>query len=259
MLRWTLVAFAVPCIAPLPATAAPAPRGLEITFDVSSRDTHLGSGKLTIGPKGTDGAKGRTVQLSGKTESLLGVLYQGALDATSWVDASWLPVEAHWKSELAGKKAHTLARFADRRVKAVFSRPGLQPVEVDKAVDTVLLDPVALAPWLMHQKPRAGRSWSTYLYTGMDICKVTLSAGPVAAVQVKGQLRDAVPVSGETTQCRIARKFTLWLQPKDQLPVKLVLYDGVLGTIDFDLAQFKSVDMPKQRPPSADDQGPPAT
>ena len=241
-----------------PALAGPS-LGLEITFDVSSRDTHLGSGTLTIGVKGGDGARGRTVKLSGKTESLLGVLYQGWLDATSWVDTAWLPVEASWRSELAGKKAHTLAKFNNRRVQAVFARPGVPPVQIDKTVDAVLLDPVALVPWLMQQKPKAGRSWTTHLYTGMDICQVTLRAGPVQAVVVHGVSKDAVPVAGETTNCRISRKFTLWLAPSDQLPLKLVLFDQLLGTIDFDLAQVRRIAVPRQQRPSAQEQGPPAS
>lgn len=246
----------------VPAWAS-AGKGVEIGFDVSARDTHLGSGKLIIGPKGSDGeagkgAKGRAVRLLGKTESLLGVLYAGRLDATSWLDGAWLPAEAHWQSELAGKKAHTIARFAGKRVQATFARPGAAAVQVDQTVAATLLDPVALVPWLMAQKPKPGKTLATYLYTGMDVCQVDLHTGPVEAVAVHGQTRDALPLSGETKNCRISRKFTIWLAARDYVPVKMALHDALLGSIDFVLSGVRSVEVAGERPPSVQEQGPPA-
>ncbi len=254
---WTLLALVLgPCLSATRAWAG-AGKGIEITFDVSARDSHLGQGTLVIGPKGTAAQPLRMVTLLGKTTSLLGVIYAGMLDASSWVDAGYVPVEGQWQSQIAGNKARTRAKFAGQRVQAVFARLGKPDVSVDHTVDTPLLDPVALVPWLMHQKPKPGKKLHVHLFTGMDVCQATLEVGALQVLEINGQSRDAVPLSSELQGCRIHRKFTIWLSPKDQLPLKMVIFDKLLGTVDFVLAGAKTVTVQPLPPPSASDEGPP--
>lgn len=241
----------------MPAFAASASKGLEITFDVSARDSHIGQGALLIGPKGNANQPLRAVKLSGKTTSILGILYNGMLEATSWLDAGCLPVQVQWQSKIGGNKALTQGKFDGKHVQAVFSRPGQRDVAVDKTVDDTLLDPVALVPWLMQQKPKPGKKLQTHLYTGMDVCQANLEVGAAESILVAGQSREALPLTAQLQGCRLDRKFTIWLAPRDMMPLKLAIFDKLLGTIDFELAGIKAVAMVAPPPPSSLDDGPP--
>jgi len=242
------VAVALALAAPLPAAAIPA---VEVSFAVRTRDTHLGSGRLTIAARPKAAKAPRQVNLTGKTEALLGVVYAGSLDATSWLDGAGLPVAARWRSELGGKKAMTRARFDGGRVQAQFDRPGQPPFAVDRQVDEVLIDPVAFMPWLMQRKPTPGKKIPLYLYTGMDVCFAELAVGALETVVVDGQARDALPISAELQACRIQRRFTIWVAPKDITPLKMSIHDRLFGTIDFLLQGVRKVELAQAGPDDA--------
>ena len=244
LLLAVLLALALAAVAHSSFAAKPK-HALEISFDVRVRDSRIGSGKLLVGPRG-EGRKGqRLLQLTGQTESLLGAIYQGALLAHSWVDASWLPQAARWHSQLAGRKAFTQATLAGGRVIAMFEREGRGMIQQDRMAAGVLLDPVALVPWLMQQKAKAGQKWTASMFTGADLCQLDMAAKTVESIQVGGKSLDALRIDVGFSSCRMQRSVTLWLAAADQSPQRLVLHDRLLGDILFDLAAVEQVPLPE--------------
>lgn len=231
---------------PSTTLAAKPKQALEISFDVRVRDSRIGSGKLLVGPRAGEGRKARRLlQLTGQTESLLGAIYQGALLAHSWVDANWLPQAARWHSQLAGRKAFTQATLVGGRVIAMFEREGRGMIQQDRMVAGVLLDPVALVPWLMQQKAKAGQKWTASLFTGADVCQLDAAAKTVESIQVGGKSIDALRIDVGFSNCRMHRSVTLWLAAVDRSPQRLVLHDRLLGDILFDLAAVEPVPLPE--------------
>ncbi len=242
-LALALVALARPSHAAKPAKA------LEISFDVRVRDSRIGSGKLLVGPRQGDGRKGlRLLQLTGQTESVLGAIYQGALLAHSWVNADWLPQAARWDSQLAGRKAFTQATLAGGRLIAMFERQGRGAIQQDRMTAGILLDPVAMVPWLMQQKAKPGQTWKASLFTGADLCQLDMAAKTVEAIQVSGKAMDALRIEAVLSSCRMQRSVTLWLAMADQSPQRLVLHDRLLGDILFDLVGVEQVPLPEVLP-----------
>ena len=233
-------------LAPAPSLAAKPAKAVQFSFEVRVRDSRIGGGKLLIGPRSGEGRKAnRLLQLTGQTEALLGAIYQGVLLAHSWVDGSWLPQVARWDSELAGRKSFTQALLAGGRLIAQFERQGRGTIPQDRMVTGILIDPVSFVPWLMQQKPKAGQTWTTVMFTGPDVCQFDISAKAVESVTVFGKALDALRLEAVFSKCRMQRSVTIWLATRDHSPQRLVLHDRLLGDILFDLEAVEQVPLPE--------------
>lgn len=249
VLRFLVVAALA---APLLAQAKPRP-ALDIRYELVTRNTTIGQGRLLIARKpevrsDSPDAKAskpvRAVLLQGQTENLFGGLYKGRVDALTRVDGNWQPVSARWTSQFQGRTAHTNAEFEPNRVVAHFSREGKPPVDVDKTVAGVLLDPVSLIPWLMQKKPKPGTQWTLHLYTGMDVCKTELTVRAAEPIAMAGETVQGLPIDGALSECRLKRQFTIWLNPKDFGPQRVAIRDTLLGSVDIILTSAQVATMP---------------
>lgn len=257
--RWIahgLAAMALLGLAAGPAVAAPKPKqGIEISFEVRARDTRIGSGKLLVGPKSGSGAKAqRILQLTGRTESLLGALYQGELLAYSWVDPQWLPQSARWNSVWAGRKGYVQALLGGGRVRSLFEREGRGSRQQDVQVLGFVLDPVSLVPWIMQQRPKPGLAWTALFFTGSDLCKLDIRAQNMETlrqVQPDGATKETQALRFEAglSNCRIQRSVTAWTAVADQQPLRVVMHDHLLGDVYMDQTGTAQVPMPAQPSP----------
>lgn len=253
------VAVAVAALLGLPAgsaVAAPkAKQALEIAFEVRARDTRIGQGKLLVGPRAGPGAKAlRLLQLTGQTESILGVLYQGELLAHSWVDPQWLPQAARWTSQWAGRKGHVQALFGGGRLRALIERQGRGSRQQDLQFVGFALDPVALVPWLMQQRPQEGQAWTALFFTGADLCKLDIRAQQFetlrqAVAGAEPKATRALRFEATLSQCRIQRSVTAWMAAADQQPLRVVMHDKLLGDVIMDQTGTAQVDLPVLPPP----------
>lgn len=237
----TLALVALATLLPGIANAAlPKSGGLLFVYEVRARDSRLGVARITVGPKQTLGKRQvRAVTIVGNSEDLVGILYAGSSNATTWVDSGWLPTEAHWKSTLGQKASETEAVYGPHRVQATFARPGKPVYKVDQATDRAPQDLVSFMPWLMQQKVKPGFRVTIPVYTGMDVCDIEATARPVESVSVPLGKRLAIPVDIVFKRCRVSRSFTAWLDVGDFTPHRMTVPHPVLGNIDVQLVSVQ--------------------